>query len=306
MHQHEVLLLLAGHGTASTSSPLLHPGEAATLDHLATIAELYKKVQTFCNSTQKTTSLSALSAILSTNVVRPYMAAVLSLEVQIMRGMQKGFSSVPLALVMAEMGVWEALLNAAKRLMNALERGVSGAHKRNGKGKEVEETQEWTAAPLLTLLQAHSNTGLVPWAAILRSAITAVSGIWLASFSSFLIWARLSKEPIFQIISADTNPATFSIPTYIFPNTSLPHLPSISNLATRAALEVSISKICTSLSVLHSIPTDGGTRDGSESGGSIELSRALRVRLEGILQGCTGPGDESFPSRISQIEGELE
>lgn len=223
-----------------------------------------------------------------------------------MRGMQNGSSSVPLALVMAEMGVWEALLNAARRLMNALEKGVSGPHKRNGKGKEVEGTQEWTAAPLLSLLQAHSNTGLVPWATILRSAITAVSGIWLASFCSFLIWARLSNEPIFQVIPGDADASIFSIPTYLFPDTSLPHLPSISNPATRAALEVSISKICTSLSVLHSIPTDGNPRYGSEgSNSSIELSRALRVRLEGILQGCTGPGDESFSSRISQIEGEF-
>lgn len=212
---------------------------------------------------------------------------------------------VPLALVSAEMNVFEGLLNGVGRLLTALEAGPPGTS--GGKPTSRDQIMElWTASPLITLLQSLSYTGLTSLAELLLEAVAAVSNIWLASFTSFVIWGRLGKESLIILTPADPNSTTSSLPTYAFPPSSLPILPTISNQNIRSSLIASLSTICTSLSILHSLPNNNSSISSrTKTSQSLELSRGLRHRLQSILEGCSGPGDEFFPSRISQIEGTL-
>lgn len=205
---------------------------------------------------------------------------------------------------MAEMGEWEGLLSGVGRLLDALERGPTALEGKSARrvafaGPDVDDgaEQEWTASPLLTLLSRHSNTGLTSLASLLQSCISAISTLYLASLSSFLIWGLPGREPLVLSTSTSTSSSPSST-TYTFPPTSLPHLPALENPSTRTALLNALSTICRALSVLHSLPTSSL----STTTGPIELPRPLRHSLQSLLQGCTGPADESFPSRISSIE----
>lgn len=305
LFQHEVLSLLASHGTPLLQSKLLHPGEISSLRSLSIIAASHKRIAIFTSTNQKTTALSALSSTITTRVVRPYSNKILQLEELILRGELGLEGNVPLALVSAEMNVFEGLLNGVGRLLTALEAGPPGT---SGKSLSKDQIMElWTASPLITLLQSLSYTGLTSLAELLLEAVAAISNIWLASFTSFLIWGRLGKEPLVNLTPADPNSTTSSLPTYTFPPSSLPILPTISNPNTRLSLIASLSTICTSLSILHSLPNNNSSISSRSktASHSLELSRGLRHRLESILEGCTGPGDESFLGRISQIEGML-
>lgn len=302
--QHELFLLLSSHPSPLLASPLLHPGERTTLLRLSALATLHQTVTSFCTRSHPTSSLSALAAILTTRISRPYTAAVLALEERVLRGEIDG---LPLALVMAEMGEWEGLLSGVVRLLDALERGPAALDGRSarrvafaGADEDDEGEQEWTAAPLLTLLSRHSNTGLTTLASLLQSCISAISTLYLASLSSFLIWGLPGREPLVLSTLTPTSSSPSST-TYTFPPTSLPHLPALENPSTRTALLNALSTVCRALSVLHSLPTSSL----NATAGPIELPRPLRHSLQSLLQGCTGPADESFPSRISSIESEF-
>jgi hypothetical protein len=307
--QHELLLLLSSHPSPLLSSTLLHPGELATLHRLSDLASLQHVILSFCRRAHPTSSLSALSAILSTRVVRPYTDAVLSLEAQMLRG-ELG-TGVPLAFVLAEMSAWEGLLVGVVRLLDVIERGPGGLEGK-GKGKRVvfegaeeeddQAVDEWTAAPLLTLLHRHSNTGLTTLSDLLDACIAAISTIWLTSFTTFLIWGRIGHEPLVAVThSVSTSTAT----TYTFPPSSLPQLPTLANVATRAALLQSLSRVCLALTVLFSLPASTkGVVQTERASTPLPLPRSLRQQLQSLLEGCAGPSDEAFSRRISSIESE--
>lgn len=296
------MLSLASHGSSFLSSPLLHPGDKSSLIDLVKIADLHKIVAHFVNSNQQTSSLSILSSILTTRVVRPYMNTILLLEEQILRGEIGIEGSIPVSLIVSQVSVWEGVLKNVVRLLKTLENGPSSSVKDGKKRSREEMMDQWTASPLISLLQNMSNTLIL--SELLQEAISAISIIWLDSFTSFLIYGRLGKEPLVTLTpTLDPNSLSSSLPNYTFPPSSLPFLPSLSSSNTRTSLLSSLSTICTSLSILHSLPN--GDSYGANQKHSLQLSRGLKHRLQSILEGCQGPGDQSFPSRISQIEGKL-
>ncbi|KAL8283729.1 hypothetical protein RQP46_005524 [Phenoliferia psychrophenolica] len=324
--QHEVLLLLSSHPSPLLSSPsgLLHPGERESLARLATLAKLHSLVSDFCAQPHATTSLSALSAVLTERVVRPFTQTVLTLEEQVLRGQLGTGTGVPLALIIAETSSWEGILGGVKRLVDAVAMGPAalthGANNAKGSGgakggrrvafeagdhperdDEDAPATEWTSAPLLSLLYAHSNTGLLPLADVLHAAIASISTIFTLSLTSFLIFGRLASEPLVVRSPGKT-------PVFSFPSRSLPILPTLADPSTRTAVHTSLSNICLALTLLNSIPPPNAISFDPKSArrsDQIELGRGLRKRLEVEMEGCTGPGDETFALRISIVESLL-
>lgn len=308
-----MLLLLSAHPSPllTAPTPILHVGERESLARLAQLAELHKHIATFCETAHPTTSLSALSAVLTERVVRPFTNNILELEEQQLAGELGTGNGVPLALIMAEMGTWEALLGGVKRLLDAVASGPEAlTAKRGGQGRRVafaggehpehddETATAWFSAPLLTLLHTHSSTGLRPLADVLQAAISTISTIFTLSLTSFLIFGRLASEPLVVRSAA-------AKPVFTFPARSLPLLPTLANPATRAAVHTSLSNICLALTLLHSVPPPNAVSFAPTSArrpDQIQLGRGLRKRLEIEMEGCTGPGDESFPLRISIVE----
>lgn len=328
MLEHELLLLLYAHPSSLSSSSLLHPGESATLNKLEELGRLYARIKAFTVARQPTTALSALANSL-TALCRRYEADVLALEENSLHR-----QTTPLALVLAETGDWESLLYGVGRLLNDIARGTAvllprhvtsvenNKSTRNNEsvkdGKRVAfqapptphntteasiqslavtKEQPWNASPLLSLLHRHSATGITSLAAVLSTAIDAVSRTWLQSFTAFVIWGNLDSEslvfestlsPSATILGADDPMRR----TYSFPSASLPQLPNLLNESTRLGLLASLSTICLALSVLHVKNDD------------VKSVRLLRKQLEQEVAGCAGPGEENFPRRIKAIESQ--
>lgn len=340
MLEHELLLLLHAHPSplldrtvrlpardpAHVQTELLHPGERAALAHLAEIASLYARIARFAVAPHPTPSLSALAAVIARQLVQPYVASVIALETSILDPSTGG--RLPISLILGEMAQWEQLLHAVGRVLDDLEVGPAVALQRrshvvtrvNLDAPALKEPRrrvnfdvpptpsslapepvddavvaagEWTAAPLLSLLHVHSQTGLVALAALLDQAIHAVSAVWLSALTSFLIWGKLlPTEPLVLCKSLPASEQEPAADNYTFPAASLPQLKHLLHDGTRANLLDLFATICLALSVLH----------GQE--GSLRLSRVLRRQLEAELEGCHGPGEETFPKRIKAIESE--
>lgn len=242
-----------------------------------------------------------MGSILQKRVAAPYVDKVLELEQVMLRSRGRtGEISVPLAFVVAEMGTWEGLLMGVGRLLDELE----------------QDAHDWTSARVLSVLQRHSNTGLVELGELLKECIGAVASIWIAGLTEFVIWGRVGRHPLVLVSSNPTTTTT----TYTFPDSSLPVLPNLSNPAMRTALLTSLSTICLALSLLRSLPPDSSPHHSSSAKTNaalkahtvatrndakqiVELARPLRLRIQSVLEGCQGPMDEHFSRRISSIEG---
>lgn len=328
MLEHELLLLLYAHPSSLSSSSLLHPGEAATLDKLEELGRLYARIKAFTTARHPTTALSALANSL-TALCRRYEGDVLRLEEKSLNR-----QTTPLSLVLAEMGEWESLLYGVGRLLNDIATGTAVLLPResrtpeNNKSTRNNETvkegkrvafqapptphnttedsvqslaitkdQPWNASPLLSLLHRHSATGITALAAVLSTAIDAVSRIWLQSFTAFVIWGKLDSESLVLESTHTASASTLDADdpmrhTYSFPSTSLPQLPNLLNDSIRLGLLASLSTIGLALSVLRVENDD------------VKAVRLLRKQLEVELAGCTGPGEENFPRRVKAIESQ--
>lgn len=328
MLEHELLLLLYAH-PSSLPNELLHPGERATLEKLQQLGILYARIKAFSLAAHGTTALASLAASLSRTVLSRYEGDVLKLEETILDR-----ESVPLALILAEMSHWNGLLHGVGRLINDIALGTVVLRPRESRnaennnndqdnptakeGKRVAftapptphpDTEEpvhplaatnedpWTASPLLSLLHLHSATGITTLAAVLATAITAVSRIWLQSFTAFVVWGKLDSESLVQESTLSPSASTLDVEdamtkAYSFPSSSLPQLPNLLDEATRQGLLGSLSTICLALSVLHVKNDD------------VKLVRQLRRQLEVELAGCAGPGEENFPRRVKAIESQ--
>ncbi|KDE04761.1 hypothetical protein MVLG_04817 [Microbotryum lychnidis-dioicae p1A1 Lamole] len=288
-----------------------------------------------------TTALAALRSLMSTRILGAYSTTLLALEQQILQG-QLGTAHVPLSHVLGEMTAWEPILLGVARLIDSLllgpeafdpeQSGTPPQGRNTGKSKvgfrmPTEATtsgpaekvpQQWTCAPLLSLLDQQLATGNEMLRRLWSDAIKTIERIWLSSFCAYLLYGQVDGvESLLvrpsagrgskKISSQPHRVTTTAQHHYHIPDSSIPYLGPLVNPSIRATILKSLSTISLALAVLHSISTSDTAElsrlrsSTPSSSNMVTLGSKLKAQIEAELRGCTGPGDDSFGRRLDSI-----
>ncbi|ORY57090.1 gamma-tubulin complex component protein [Leucosporidium creatinivorum] len=283
---------------------------------------------------EQTTALATLRSILHTQLLQPYTSSILKLEREILSREigGEGAAGLPLSFVVGEMSGWEGRLRGVGRLLDDLDKGVDGSDLSQGSGAAARPApkggrrvafstegpsndpptppsnpKKWTSSPLLSLLHHHASTGDPSLRALLLSAISALEKVWLNAFKEFVIWGRGEGSEALVDVKEEGEEER----KYEFPTEQLPLLPTLSTPQTRSSILISLRAICQTLEVLHTLPSPASSASvgkltlGAKGRKEGQLPSGLRKALEDKLEGCQGPGEEGFITRVSGISALL-